>query len=140
MKINRRGFISLGLGASAGLTLSPVPWKLLDDLSIWTQNWPWVPVPRDGAVSVHESVCSLCPGGCGVSVRRIDERVVSVAGSRDFPINRGGICPLGLSGPQLLYTPVRIMSPMLRENDGFRQISWNEATALLAGRLQELRD
>lgn len=130
----------MGLGASAGLTLSPVPWKLLDDLSIWTQNWPWVPVPQDGAVSVHESVCSLCPGGCGVSVRRIDERVVSVAGSRDFPINRGGICPLGISGPQLLYTPVRIMSPMLRENDGFRQISWNEATALLAGRLRELRD
>lgn len=139
IKINRRGFLSLGLGASAGLTLSPLPWKLLDDLSIWTQNWPWVPIPKSGAVSYHDSTCTLCPGGCGITVRRVDDRVVSVAGRKDHPLNRGGICPLGLSGPQLLYTPTRIMSPMLKVKDSFQPISWNSAISILVTRLGELQ-
>ncbi|MBT4644292.1 MAG: molybdopterin-dependent oxidoreductase [Deltaproteobacteria bacterium] len=139
MKIGRRGFLSLGLGASAGLTLSPLPWKLLDDLSIWTQNWPWVPIPKDGKETYQQSVCTLCPGGCGITVRKIDERVVAVAGREDFPINQGRLCPLGLSGPQLLYTPVRVMSPMLKVDKGYRQISWERAMSLLTSKLRDLR-
>ncbi len=130
----------MGLGTSAGLTLSPLPWKLLDDLSIWTQNWPWVPVPKNGEVSQLDSVCTLCPGGCGITIRKVDERVVAVAGREDSPINKGGICPLGLSGPQLLYTPVRVMSPLLRVNGSFEPISWAKAMSILASRLNELRD
>jgi len=139
MKIGRRGFISLGLGASAGLTLSPVPWKLLDDVAIWTQNWPWVPVPKEGKVSERHTVCTLCPGGCGITVRKVDERVTSIKGREDFPINKGGICPLGLSGPQLLYTPVRVMSPALKIDGSFRQISWNQASKILVNKLIDLQ-
>jgi len=139
MKINRRGFISLGLGASAGLTLSPLPWKLLDDISIWTQNWPWVPVPKAGVVSTHDSICTLCPGGCGITARRIDERLVFVAGQESHPLNAGGICPLGLSGPQLLYTPNRVMSPMMKVDGGFQPISWSSAISTLVSHLKELK-
>jgi len=133
MKINRRGFISLGLGATAGLTLSPLPYKLLDDVSIWTQNWPWVPVPKDGRESFIDSVCTLCPCGCEIIVRKIDERVISTFG------RNGGICPLGLSGPQLLYTPTRVMSPMLRVNGGFQPVSWDNAISMLVSRLKDLQ-
>ena len=131
MKIGRRGFLSLGLGATAGLTLSPVPWKLLDDISIWTQNWPWVPVPEEGKISETQSVCSLCPGGCGIIIRKVDERVVSIRGREDFPVNKGGICSLGLSGPQLLYTPARIMAPMVKVDGAFNRITWDQALELL---------
>ncbi|MBW1898951.1 MAG: hypothetical protein JRI61_07825, partial [Deltaproteobacteria bacterium] len=48
MKIDRRYFLSLGIGAAAGTALSPLPWKSMDDSSIWSQNWPWTPVPPDG--------------------------------------------------------------------------------------------
>jgi len=73
MKIDRRCFLSLGIGAVAGITLSPMPWKSTDDLSIWTQNWPWTPVPPDGAVTHVNSVCTLCPGGCGITVCKVDD-------------------------------------------------------------------
>jgi menaquinone reductase, molybdopterin-binding-like subunit len=139
MKIGRRGFISLGLGATAGLTLSPVPWKLLDDVSIWTQNWPWVPVPGEGKVTELNSVCSLCPGGCGITVRKVDERVISIKGWKDFPINKDGLCPLGLSGPQLLYTPSRIMAPMAKVNGAFNEITWEQALKLLKGKFSEFQ-
>ncbi|MBF0549470.1 MAG: molybdopterin-dependent oxidoreductase [Deltaproteobacteria bacterium] len=105
MKIDRRGFIKLAVGAVAGLHLTPIPWKLMDDSAIWTQNWPWVPVPDTGEATYVNTVCSLCPGGCGIKVRVIDgKRAVKIEGNPEHPVNRGGICPMGAAGLQLLYS------------------------------------
>lgn len=60
----RRDFLKFSVGAVAGLGLSPVPWKLLDDTSIWTQNWSWTPKLPRGEVSFEPSACTLCPRGC----------------------------------------------------------------------------
>jgi anaerobic selenocysteine-containing dehydrogenase len=102
MKVDRRSFLSFLIGGAAGTALSPLPWKLMDDSSIWTQMWPWTPVPPDGKVTYEESTCSLCPGGCGISVRKVDNRAIKIEGRAGHPINDGRICILGLSGLQLL--------------------------------------
>ncbi|MBF0452829.1 MAG: molybdopterin-dependent oxidoreductase [Candidatus Magnetomorum sp.] len=144
MKIDRRAFLSLGLGAAAGTAITPVPWKLIDDSSIWTQNWPWTPVPPVGKVTHVNSVCTLCPGGCGITVRKSGDRAIKIDGRNDHPINKGGICMLGLSGLQLLYGSTRIQTPLKRvgkrgENK-FKPISWGEALSLVQESLQTLRD
>jgi anaerobic selenocysteine-containing dehydrogenase len=90
MKIGRRGFLSFVIGGAAGTALSPLPWKLTDDSSIWTQMWPWTPVPKDGEASYVNSVCTLCSGGCGITVRKIDERAVKIEGMKGHPLNDGG--------------------------------------------------
>ena len=41
--LNRRNFIKLLVGGAVGINLTPLPWKLTDDIAIWTQNWSWVP-------------------------------------------------------------------------------------------------
>ena len=114
MKIGRRGFLSFVIGGAAGTALSPLPWKLTDDSSIWTQMWPWTPVPKDGEVSYVNSVCTLCPGRCGITVRKIEDRAVKIEGMKGHPVNDGGACLLGLSGLQLLYGPTRVKSPLTR--------------------------
>jgi len=98
MKIDRRSFIALSVGASVGIHISPAPWKLMDDVAIWTQNWPWTPVPERGEVSYVRSVCTLCPGACGIMVRKVNNRAVRIEGMKNHPVSGGGICPLGLSG------------------------------------------
>ena len=100
MKVDRRSFLGLGLGAAAGIAVSPVGMKLTDDSSIWSQNWPWTPVPVDGEVNYKNSVCSLCPGSCGVSVRLIDDRPVKIEGRSDHPVNQGGVWLHGIAGLQ----------------------------------------
>ncbi len=139
MKVDRRSFLGLGLGAVAGFSVSPVLLKLTDDSSIWTQNWPWTPVPVDGEVSYESSVCSLCPGSCGISVRKIDDRPVKIEGLDEYPINDGGACLHGISGLQYLYDPARIKSPLKKNGDNFEEISWDDAISIVAGKLTDIR-
>ncbi len=147
MKIDRRSFLTYGtalvLGGAAGSMLSPAPWKLTDDVAIWTQNWPWTPVPEDGEVTYKPSVCTLCPGGCGINVRLVNGRPVKIKGLKDHPVNKGSLCPMGISGLQYLYGPSRVTSPLKREGkrgEGkWKKVSWEEALAAVTGKLAELR-
>ena len=141
---NRRNFVKLVVGGAAGIHLTPLPWKLMDDIAIWTQNWPWVPVPSTGEFSHERSVCHLCPGGCGIEVRKVDNRPVKIEGRTDYPVNPGGICPLGAGGLQLLYNENnRFTGPMKRigpRGSGlFQNLSWEEAIQELSGRISGLR-
>ncbi|MFC1829398.1 molybdopterin-dependent oxidoreductase [Thermodesulfobacteriota bacterium] len=143
MKIDRRSFLSFVIGGAAGTALSPLPLKLMDDSSIWTQMWPWTPVPVDGEASYVNSTCTLCPGGCGIAVRKIDERAVKIEGMKGHPVNDGGICLLGLSGLQLLYSPTRIKTPLKKAGERgqgkWKKISWDDAIAEVVQQLDELR-
>ena len=143
MKIGRRSFLSFVIGGAAGSAFTPLPWKLIDDSSIWSQNWPWTPVPSDGEYSQSNTVCTLCPGGCGITVRKVDDRAVKIEGMKGHPINAGGICLLGLSGLQLLYGPTRVKSPLKRVGERgegkWEKISWDEAISEVANKLAEIR-
>jgi len=139
MKIDRRSFLSFAIGGAAGTALSPLPWKLIDDLSIWSQNWDWTPVPQKGETIYVKSTCTLCPGGCGISVRLVDDRVVKIEGLAGHPVNDGGICLLGQSGTQLLYGPNRVQSPKKKVKGKWINISWEAAIAEIAEKLSDLR-
>jgi anaerobic selenocysteine-containing dehydrogenase len=143
MKIDRRSFLSFLIGGAAGTTLSPLPWKLMDDSSIWSQMWPWTPVPADGEVSYVNSVCTLCPGSCGITVQKIDDRAIKIEGMKGHPVNDGGICMLGLSGLQMLYGPRRVKTPLkrvgARGSGRWTKISWPDAIAETAQKLDEIR-
>ncbi|HUT70254.1 MAG TPA: molybdopterin-dependent oxidoreductase [Desulfatiglandales bacterium] len=145
MELNRRNFIKFFVGGLGGTLLSPLPWKLMDDVAIWTQNWPWVPVPARGKFSTVNSVCTLCSGTCGIEVRKVGDRVVKIEGRTDYPVNRGALCPLGMAGQQILYYEgIRWTAPMKRVgprgSGEWTEIAWDEAINLLATRIKALRE
>ncbi len=125
MKLSRRDLLIGGAGAIAGLVLSPVPWKLLGDVSIWTQNFPWIPQPAHGPVETKFSVCTLCEAGCGIRVRMATKCPVGVAGVRSHPVSQGALCALAFAAHQLNWHPRR-----LREvHHNGHTASWAEAEA-----------
>jgi anaerobic selenocysteine-containing dehydrogenase len=145
MELDRRNFIKFIVGGAGGTLLSPLPWKLIDDISIWTQNWSWVPVPARGKVSYVDTVCTLCPGACGITVKKVGDRAVKIEARDDYPLSRGGICPLGMAGQQILYNEgVRWKAPMKRTgprgSNRWGEISWDEAIDILALRVRALRE
>ena len=145
MEFSRRNFIKFFAGGLGGTLLTPLPWKLIDDIAIWTQNWSWVPVPGKGKFSHVNTVCTLCPGACGIQVRKVGSRAVKIEGRSDYPVNHGAVCPLGMAGLQVLYNegirwkaPMKRMGP--RGSQEWKEISWDEAIDTLAARIKGFRD
>src|ERR1039458_5569882 len=128
MKVTRRDLLMWGAAGTAGLLVTPVPWKLLDDVSIWSQNWPWIPQPTHGPVEVKQSFCTLCPNGCGIRVRMATGWPVGVAGVSSHPISRGALCPLGFGAHQLNWHPQRLRTVRHRASSS----SWEAARVAFA--------
>ena len=115
MPVTRRDVL-WGLGGGlAGAALTPVPWKLLDDTSIWTQRRHALPVPPRGPVTFRASACTLCPAGCALQVRCVGPRPVAVRGEARHPLG-GGACAIGLTLHHLAYHPLRLAGPAVRAN------------------------
>jgi len=90
-----------------------------------------------------KTICRMCLMGCGIIVHVKDGKVVKVEGNPDFPINKGGICPKGLSSIQLLYDPRRLKYPLkrsgMRGEGKWERITWQEALDLTRSKLSEIK-
>jgi anaerobic selenocysteine-containing dehydrogenase len=112
MSLTRRDFLTLGLGAAAAVPLTPVPWKLLDDTSKWTQNWSWIPRPPRGERTVRYTSCTLCPSGCGMQVRCVGRNLIGIAPLPGHPVSQGVLCPYAFGAHQLPYHSARLTEPL----------------------------
>ena len=141
MKQSRRRFLQFSMGAAGAFLFTPINWKLMDDVAIWTQNWCWVPVPEDGARAYTTTTCRICGGGCGIKVRLIDgKRAVKIEGNPMSPVNRGGLCAWGAAGLQYLYMDDnRVPYPMKRDRvTGVRtRLTWEAALEMAAAELKK---
>jgi anaerobic selenocysteine-containing dehydrogenase len=140
VEIKRREFLKL-LGVSSAATavgivgaetLLSVP----DDVFERVQYGPRIE-------SWKNSICAMCPGGCGIRVRCIDEIPVRITGNPLYPVNRGAICPKAESAIEMLFHPSRIRNPLKRIGErgenSWEKISWENAVDLLSARLQNLQ-
>ncbi|WP_028574199.1 menaquinone reductase molybdopterin-binding-like subunit QrcB [Desulfonatronovibrio hydrogenovorans] len=140
MALDRRSFITFVVGGAAGTLFTPVPWKLTDDVSIWTQNWPWIPQLEYGELYTLKSTCKLCPAGCGLDIQTVAGRPVTAKGDPEHPLSQGGVCPLGGCSVQLLYSPARVKGPMKKTGPGrFESISWEEARQMVVEKLSNIK-
>jgi anaerobic selenocysteine-containing dehydrogenase len=132
----RRAFIKLAVGGALGIGLTPIPYKITDDISIWTQNWPWIPkIPKRNKEYI--SVASkLCPGGTGVKVAMCNGLPIAVTGDPEHPTGQGGVSSMAMSEVPLLYSPARIKEPLARKGGSLQAVSWEEAERILAEKLQ----
>ncbi|HIU17924.1 MAG TPA: molybdopterin-dependent oxidoreductase [Candidatus Avidesulfovibrio excrementigallinarum] len=136
--LDRRGFLKFVGGAAVGTLATPVVWKGLDDLSIWTQNWPWIPrLDKGNNLNTYITTTSkLCPSASGMRVRLVNGRPVRVLGDVNNPLSRGGVSALASAEVQLRYSPARLKRPLRKTSDGtYVAISWSEAETVLRAEL-----
>ena len=136
MGLDRRSFIAFLAGGTGGILCTPVIWKGLDDISIWSQNWPWIPKLKYGEREKKPVICKLGSDAYGIRIETAAGRPFAAQGNPDHPLSKGGIDPFGAASVQLLYSPARVTSPMKKVGEGFEKISWDEAGKLLAARIK----
>lgn len=137
VKYTRRRFLGILGATAAGTGLSGDVLAQVRSLLDRRDEW------YDRTEERIPSICKLCPGGCGLSVRVVGGLPVKIDGNPLYPVNHGALCPRGLAGLQSLYDPDRLVSPLRRvgpKGSGqWEQISWDEAVQAVAGSLADLR-
>lgn len=137
LELNRRDFLTaLGTvyGTTACAMAAPRSW-FLD----YAQGEDGSPTER-----FVNTLCSMCPGGCGLKVRMVHGCAVGVRGNKDHPINRGGLCSRASAILQDLYNPDRLHKPLKRVgdrgSDRWEEIEWDTAINMVANKLKTIRD
>ena len=85
------------------------------------------------------TTCGYCSVGCGMFIGVKDGRAVSVRGNPDHPVNRGLLCPKGLSEHHTIHALNRATHPLMREGDRFVKVGWDHALTTMAARFREVQ-
>jgi anaerobic selenocysteine-containing dehydrogenase len=98
------------------------------------EKYSYAQDPRFGKVSASrvadrwvKTTCGYCSVGCGMEVGVKDGKAVAVRGNEHHPVNRGKLCPKGLSEHHTLTAPGRAKQPLLRKQGKLVPVSWDEA-------------
>ena len=93
---------------------------------------------REHRIRRTKTVCTYCGVGCSFDVWTKDRHILKVAPEHG-PANGISTCVKGKFGWDYVNSADRLTTPLIREGDKFRQASWDEALALVARRLSEIK-
>ncbi len=93
---------------------------------------------RSHRIRKTKTVCTYCGVGCSFDVWTKDRHILKVAPEHG-PANGISTCIKGKFGWGHINSEDRLTTPLIRENGKFRQASWDEALALVARKLSELK-
>ena len=74
-------------------------------------------------------ICPLCEATCGLTLTIDNGRVTAARGDREDVFSHGFICPKGSTLKQLHEDPDWLRAPVVKDGDGWREVSWDEAFA-----------
>ncbi|MFO6398098.1 molybdopterin oxidoreductase family protein, partial [Pseudomonas aeruginosa] len=89
--------------------------------------------------------CHLCEAICGLAIEtESDEggvpRIRSIKGDPQDSFSRGHVCPKAVALQDIQDDPDRLRQPLRRVGSEWQPIGWDEAFALVASRLGEIRE
>jgi len=93
---------------------------------------------RDWETEKVRTTCPYCGVGCQLRLHVKDGKIVKVTAVEDAEPNKGRLCVKGRFGYDFIYSEERLKTPLIRENGGFREASWDEALDLVASKFQEI--
>ena len=85
------------------------------------------------------TTCGYCSVGCGMFIGVKDGRAVSVRGNPDHPVNRGMLCPKGLSEHHTIATDNRARYPLLRRGGSMQRVGWDDALTTMVARFRDVQ-
>jgi anaerobic selenocysteine-containing dehydrogenase len=85
------------------------------------------------------TTCGYCSVGCGMEIGVKDGHPVSSRALASHPVNRGKLCPKGLSEHYTIEAENRAKYPLLRKNGKLERVSWEEAISTMVDRFGKVQ-
>jgi formate dehydrogenase major subunit len=85
-----------------------------------------------------KTVCPYCGTGCEMEVGVRSDRIVQIMPSPKAPVNKGHLCVKGRYAFDYIDAADRATTPMIRHDDEWKRVSWEEAFEFIAGRLNAI--
>jgi anaerobic selenocysteine-containing dehydrogenase len=77
------------------------------------------------------TTCGYCSVGCGIEIGVKQGKAIATRPLEGHPVNRGKLCPKGLSEHYIIDTDNRLRYPLLRKNGKLVRVSWEEAISTM---------
>ncbi|CAN5515894.1 molybdopterin-dependent oxidoreductase [soil metagenome] len=101
------------------------------------------PIESSAPVSEHAvehkvTFCRICEPLCGMIATVSDGRLLALRPDKDHPLSSGFACQKGIAFTEVVNDPDRVTVPLRRGENGFEEVSWDDALTDIAARLTEL--
>lgn len=83
--------------------------------------------------------CRICEVYCGLIATVEDGRITRLRPDKNHVVSRGYSCPKGITAHHLAHDPDRILHPMKKVDGAWQRITWEQAIAEIAERLNAIR-
>ena len=94
---------------------------------------------RSWEVSKVQTTCPFCGTGCNFDLNVKDGKVIGVTSNPDSPVNGKALCVKGRFGMDMIYSPTRLTTPLIRKDGVLVPAEWDEAIALVAAKFGEIK-
>ena len=86
------------------------------------------------------TICPYCGCGCTIVLNIHNGRIVTVTGEPGLGVSGGLLCVKGRFGADFIGHGERLRTPLVRKDGELVSATWDEALALVAERLGDIRD
>ena len=86
-----------------------------------------------------ENICPFCGVGCTLTLGLREGKILRARGKEGVGISDGNLCGRGRFGFDYIYTEKRLKTPLIRQGDEFKQVSWEEALTYVAKALLAIK-
>jgi anaerobic selenocysteine-containing dehydrogenase len=88
---------------------------------------------------IHYRVCNICEAMCGIEVKHDGKNVISIKPDKKDPFSQGHICPKATALQDIYEDPERLKNPVKKTEQGWKQISWDEAFDEIGKRITKIK-
>lgn len=122
-------------------------WKRKLGLDILENDYAFARSESTGYVSAKKipdywvpTTCGYCSVGCGIEIGVKNGSAIASRPLASHPVNRGKLCPKGLSEHYTLQAHNRAKYPLLRKRGKLVRVSWDEALTTLVERFRNVQE
>lgn len=87
-----------------------------------------------------DTVCRFCSSCCPIEAEVEGDRLIGARRKSFLEPEKRLACAKLAHAAEIVYSPNRLTTPLIRQGDGFREAEWDEALDLVAARFQQHKE